>query len=142
MGKKKKDIIDIEEAKEFISEFNPVVKRTPDTLTIDELMLLSSLIQDFLIKSKLLDNLKNSKFYQTGNFMEFYKELPVVILSNPEARESFNKIVEFILEETLDNINAKKMLQLYNEALHFIKELDIFGFFSRATTVLTSLIKG
>lgn len=120
-----------------------IIRRSSETLTLDELEELADLVQDFLKKADLVSVMKNSSFYtEEGSFIDFFSEIPEAINSNPEAKAAWRKIVEFIIEESLENFNGKQAMEFYHIALDTIKEVDIIGFFSKVTTTFTKLIKG
>lgn len=121
-----------------------VINKTPDELTVEELLEIAELFQDFLIKSNLREKLANRFISQQGNNLRAYDFIPDILeaFKNPEARESFDKLMKYIIAQDLPHVAGKQLLDLYKTTITFLNELDIMGFFSQASMVLTRLIKG
>jgi hypothetical protein len=132
----------MEEEKPKKNEEIVIINKTPDDLTIEELLELAELFQEFLIVSDLRTKIAN-RFLSQGETVKVYDFIPDILqsLKNPEARKAFEKIVQFIIAQDLPHVAGKHLLDLYKTTINFINELDIMGFFSQASTVLTRLIR-
>lgn len=118
-----------------------IINKSPDELTIEELLEFAELFQDFLIKSDLRTKISNR--FLSNSEVKIHDFIPDILQSfkNPEAREAFEKMVKFVIAQDLPHVAGKQILELYKTCLGFINELDITGFFSQASIVLTRLIR-
>jgi hypothetical protein len=116
-----------------------IILRSPDTLTLDELRELSTLLNDFIVKAEITTAVQNAK--ATGDWMNLFAEIPASIFKNDESFQAFVKLASFICNSDISEKVGSELMDLFSHALNFIHEVDIMSFLQQITTTFSRLIK-